>query len=130
MNLLGFAAINARKKPLNRGSKLLTPADLASALPTVSRNRAKEVAQEYPLVVRLENLRGHTVLLPRTLVVEKLAQPVASESSGLSRDGTLVLEELVDLGVLSLRDTGKIDVPDIYRYGFNIKRKGGVASPK
>lgn len=41
-----------------------------------------------------------------------------------------VLEELVDLGVLSIRQTGKIDVPDIYRYGFKIKRKGGVARPK
>ncbi len=54
---------------------------------------------------------------------------MANEQEGLSRDGDLVLEELVDLGLLSIRDTGKIDVPDIYRYGFKIKRKGGVARP-
>lgn len=130
LNLLGFAAASARKKPLNRGRRLLTPGDLAGALPNVSRKRANEVEQEYPLVGRLENLSGQRVLLDRGLVVAKLAQPIADEQEGLSRDGEIVLEELVDLGVLSIRDTGKIDVPDIYRYGFRIKRKGGVARPK
>lgn len=130
LNLLGFAAEHAKKKPLNRGRRLLTPGDLANALPHVSKKRANEVAQEYPLVGRLENLSGQHVLLERALVVAKLAQPITNEQAGLSRDGELVLEELVDLGVLSIREKGKIDVPDIYRYGFNIKRKGGVASPK
>jgi hypothetical protein len=130
LNLLGFAAMNAAKKPLNRDRRLLTPSDLAGALPQVSKKRANEVAQEYPLVGRLENLSGQRVLLERSLVVAKLAQPIANEQKGLSVDGELVLEELVDLGVLSIRETGKIDVPDIYRYGFKIKRKGGVAQPK
>jgi hypothetical protein len=134
LNLLGFAAANAKQKPLDRGQRLLTPGDLAAALPHVSRKRANEVAQEYPLVVRLENLSGQHVLLERALVVAKLAQPIPNEQPGLSRDGELVLEELVDLGILSIREIrekpGEIDVPDIYRYGYKIKRKGGVSSPK
>lgn len=130
LNLLGFAAASAKVKPLNRDRRLLMPTDLVGALPHVSKKRANEVAQEYPLVGRLENLSNLRVLLERPLVVEKLAQSIANEQPGLSRDGELVLEELIDLGVLSIRDNGKIDVPDIYRYGFKIKRKGGVARPK
>jgi len=45
-------------------------------------------------------------------------------------DGSTAIDELVDLGVLRIRDDGRIDVPDIYRYGFGIKRQGGVARPK
>ncbi|HEX3477596.1 MAG TPA: hypothetical protein VHT91_21385 [Kofleriaceae bacterium] len=30
---------------------------------------------------------------------------------------------MIDLGVMSERSDGKIDVPDIYRYGFVILRK-------
>lgn len=39
------------------------------------------------------------------------------------------LDKLVRIGVLSMRPRDRIDVPDIYRYGFQIKRKGGVAHP-
>ena len=44
-------------------------------------------------------------------------------------DGKLVLEEFVRLGLLILRRDGRLDVPDIYRYCFGIKRKGGVSRP-
>jgi hypothetical protein len=129
LNLLGFAAANARERPLDRGRWLLTPDDLTRALPHVSKKRASEVAQEYPLVGRLENLSGQRLPLEHALVVAKLAQPIANEQAGISSNGEFVLEELVELGVLTIRETGEIDVPDIYRYGFKIKRKGGVPSP-
>lgn len=130
LNLLGLAAVAAKKKPLNSGKRLILPADLAGALSDVSKRRANEVEQEYPIVLRLQNLSNEVVLLQRTLVVERLAIRVPKEPPGLSTNGEVVLDELVDLGVLSIRDNGKIDVPDIFRYGFGIKRKGGVARPR
>ena len=42
------------------------------------------------------------------------------------RNGAAVLDELKRIGVVSVRDDGRIDVPDIYREGFGIKRKGGT----
>ena len=130
LNLLGLAATRAKQKPLDKGPRLLVPQDLVGALEEVSKRRAKEVAQEYRLVGRLNNLSGLLVLLGRDEVVRRLSQPIPGEAPGLSQDGEMVLEELVNLGVLSIRSNGKIDVPDIYRYGFRIKRKGGVARPK
>jgi hypothetical protein len=41
-----------------------------------------------------------------------------------------VLHTLIELGAMSERDDGRIDVPDIYRYGFGILRKGGVKRPR
>jgi hypothetical protein len=41
-----------------------------------------------------------------------------------------VLDELVRLGVVAIRPDGRVDVPDIYRSGFGILRKGGVARPR
>ncbi|MFJ4778883.1 hypothetical protein [Streptomyces sp. NPDC088762] len=38
-----------------------------------------------------------------------------------------VIRELLDLGVMTERTNGAIDLPDIYRLAFNIGRKGGVA---
>lgn len=41
-----------------------------------------------------------------------------------------MLHTLIELGAMSERDDGRIDVPDIYRYGFGILRKGGVKRPR
>lgn len=130
LNLLGYAARRASEDPLGTGERLMRPEDLSGALEQVSIQRAKEVGQEYPLVGRLHNLAGLQVMLDRDVIVERLATPRPDEFEGLSRDGDMVFAELVDLGVLAVRSDGRIDVPDIYRYGFKIKRKGGVARPK
>ncbi|MDB1088775.1 AAA family ATPase [Streptomyces sp. ACA25] len=37
-----------------------------------------------------------------------------------------VLEELIELGVMTRRSGGAVDIPDIYRLAFNISRRGGV----
>jgi hypothetical protein len=40
------------------------------------------------------------------------------------------LQYLLALGVLENRSDGRINVPEIYLYGFGIKRKGGVKHPQ
>ncbi|MFF8992678.1 hypothetical protein ACF09H_22620 [Streptomyces sp. NPDC014983] len=41
-------------------------------------------------------------------------------------DPFALIEELVELGVLTKRTTGALDLPDVYRLAFDIGRKGGV----
>lgn len=127
--LLGHAAQAAQRNPLESGEPLLRPQDLQGALEPMSRSRVNEIREESPVVVRLENLRGVEVPLERKALVKKLAGRVTGEPSGLP-EAEIVFDELVRLGVLNIRADGRIDVPDIYRYGFDIKRKGGVKRPR
>ena len=64
-------------------------------------------------------------MLPRKRAVEVLSNPSKIHDEN-GTDGEQVLRTLIELGVMSERSDGRIDVPDIYRYGFGILRKGGV----
>ncbi len=132
LNLVGYACEHARQAPLRRGQRLVSPDDLQAALALTSRARAREVAEEYEFVNRLENLRDEQVLLERKRVLEGLSQPRPDERNSAPPAGA-IFEELLRLGILIVRDDryglGRIDVPDIYRYGFGILRKGGVKRP-
>jgi hypothetical protein len=132
-SLLGLvrnaAAFAVSRGPSAQYLRLLHPVELAGALDNTSRLRAKEIEEEFPVVARLENLRGMTVMLARKTAVEALGKPPAKDDEHGS-DGEQVLHTMIDLGVMSERSDGKIDVPDIYRYGFGILRKGGVKRPR
>ncbi len=129
--LLGFAADSASRGPLPRGPRLLTPPDLQAALEPTSKERVAEIREEFPLVERIENLRGRHVWMDREETIEALEAPVPGEPEGLPHDGRVVFDELLRLGVLKIRKKDdRVDVPDIYRYGYGIKRKGGVARPR
>lgn len=133
LNLIGFACREAQRKPLRKGGRLLTPQDLWAALQPTSMARAREVSEEFPPVKRLEGLRGEQVLLDQDLVVDRLDRRLPDEGRHPRVSGEAVFEELVRLGVLVVRDDrygkGRIDVPDLYRYGYGILRKGGVRRP-
>jgi hypothetical protein len=121
---------HAAKFALNRGPgaqslRLLTPTELQGALEETSKRRANELREEFPVVERLENLRNSTVMLARKKAIDALSRATKiSDEHG--SDGEQVLRTLIELGVMSERPDGRIDVPDIYRYGFGILRKGGV----
>jgi hypothetical protein len=132
LNLLAFAAQGAlHHGPKAKWARLLHPSELQLALEKTSRYRATELQEEHPVVQRLEQLRGLTLFLPKGALVEALkARPPGSPDDGFGEDGDAVFEELVRLGGLNRRDEDRVDVPDIYRFGFGIKRKGGVARPR
>ncbi|GAA3842615.1 hypothetical protein GCM10022243_06310 [Saccharothrix violaceirubra] len=44
----------------------------------------------------------------------------------LTTDYPKLIGELVELGVMSRRANGKLDLPDVYRIAFDLGRKGGV----
>ncbi|WP_437944874.1 hypothetical protein WME98_28200 [Sorangium sp. So ce296] len=117
---LSFAAESARKGPPRSRGALVTPRDLLASLQQTSRQRVQELVEEYPLVRRMENLRGLTLWLGRSEVEARLAQRRPDEPAGIPARGDLVVSELLRLGVLREVDDGKLDVPDIYRYAFEI----------
>ncbi len=108
---------------------MLTPLELQGALERTSKRRVNELKEEFPVVGRLEFLKDRTVMLDRKVAIEALSRvtPIEDEHG---TDGEQVLRTLIELGVMSERIDGRIDVPDIYRYGFGILRKGGVKRPR
>ncbi len=131
LNIVRFSAQWAvQNGPRAKGSRLLAPTELHAALESTSKYRAQELEQEHLVVNRIENLKGLVLLAKRREVVARLGTPRPHTDDSFGTDGEAVLDELVSLGVLRIRDDGRIDVPDIYRFGFGIKRKGGVARPR
>ncbi len=119
LNLFGLAAKIASERTASKAtvaedSPLIDTQDILEALKETSSRRVLELREELPVAEELEKLRGKTMLMP------------LAEASGLL-GGERIVEELVDLGILIRRDGARIDVPDIYRYGFEIKRSGGAA---
>jgi len=126
--LLGTAAERALQSGQST-DKLISPTDLSFALKQTSLARVSELREEFPIVKRLQNLEGAVLFLEESEVRRLVARPIDS-SDTWTQDGAAVVDQLIDIGVLVRRKPGKIDVPDLYRYGFDIKRKGGVASPR
>ncbi|MBN2195258.1 MAG: hypothetical protein JW751_20745 [Polyangiaceae bacterium] len=130
LSLLRYAAGHAMEKgPQAQSLRLLEPTELVAALEQTSKRRAQEVGEEFPVVRRLEHLRGQQVMLNRRVAVTALSR-ISSENEEHGSDGEKVLRTLIELGAMSERPDGRIDVPDIYRYGFGILRKGGVKRPR
>jgi hypothetical protein len=130
LSIVRYAATFALERgPGAQSLRLLTPIELQGALEKTSQNRARELKEEFPVVDRLENLRGKTVMLERRVAIAALSQ-ARSQNDEHGNDGERVLHTLIELGAMSERDDGRIDVPDIYRYGFGILRKGGVKRPR
>lgn len=108
---------------------LMEPMRLVGALQKTSIDRTAELIEEYPLVRRLQNLRGGILLMQAGDVREALSK-MPADNDGYGTDGSTVFDELRRIGVIDIRDDGRVDVPDIYRYGFGIKRRGGSKAPR
>ncbi len=128
LRLIGYAGKSARQSvPLT--GPLMEPTRLVGALQQTSRDRVNELKEEYRFVERLSNLTGATMLMDRRKVIDSLSRG-ADADDGFGKNGASVLDELLRIGVVEVRDDGRIDVPDIYRYGYGIKRKGGAKAPR
>jgi hypothetical protein len=88
-----------------------------------------ELAEEYAVVYRLEHLRDRTVPIEHGELVKQLSK-TSQKDDGFNDNGSAVADELARIGVLRPRQDKRWDVPDVYRYGYGIKRKGGVARPR
>ena len=102
-----------------------------------SEIRVQEMAEDYPWVPdALSALSGMNVPIDFEAVREKWsnkfpAGPQSITSSLLpvqhiDRGWDGVREDLQRLGLLETKKDGRIDMPDLYRVGFGLGRKGGV----
>lgn len=127
INLIGYAAKGAvRSSPRATHKRLLERSELEAALGETSKYRVAELAEEYPFVQWIETLRGSQLPMPQRTVVQRLTDEAARSCLAAKRDGADVLVDLLRLGVVTQREDGRIDIPDLYRYGFGLKRKGGA----
>lgn len=102
-----------------------------------SEIRVQEMAEDYPWVPDiLSALSGMNVPVEFESVKKKWDEqfPYGAQSISSTRlpaqhvdrgwDG--VCEDLRRLGLLETKKDGRIDMPDLYRVGFGLGRKGGV----
>jgi hypothetical protein len=127
--------INEQNEQSLLGTILLQPSDLQGALMDTSEDRIRELAQEeYPWLEALKtSLTGLEVPTLKSKFLELLTATQWSEQSGKRPPTTKpeeVLNYLLRLGIVESRSDGRINMPEIYLYGFKVKRRGGIKRPK
>lgn len=102
-----------------------------------SEIRVQEMAEDYPWVPDvLSVLSGMNVPIDFDAVMTKWGVTFPNGAQGIStshlpaqhvdRGWNGVSEDLQRLGLLEVRKDGRIDMPDLYRVGFGLGRRGGV----
>lgn len=102
-----------------------------------SEIRVQEMAEDYPWVPDvLRALSGMNVPIDVDAVIAKWHERFPTGANGIStsqlpaqhiaRGWDGVREDLQRLGLLEVRNDGRIDMPDLYRVGFGLGRRGGV----
>jgi len=118
---------------LPRSDHLLEPQHIAGALGDVSTDRISELTnEEYPWIRTIaKQLDRKTVPMERREFRKLLTQIEWSEGSKpLYVEPDRLIDYLLSLGILRATDDGRIHVPDIYLYGFGLRRKGGIRRPR
>lgn len=114
---------------------------LKRGIQKASEIRVEEIAEDYPWVQDvLSVLKGITVPCDYDLMLQRwetqfpggpqniASQGLPAQHADRGWDG--VREDLQRLGLLEVKKDGRIDMPDLYRVGFGLGRKGGVKPGK
>jgi hypothetical protein len=123
--IMGAADYALAHGPRGVGPHILHHAELVEGLKHASGKRAKEVREEHPVVDRMESLAGLNMPLSRAEAALRLSAP-GRVDDGFGKDGDAVIRALMDIGLMRPYLADKIDVPDLYRYGYDITRRGGA----
>jgi hypothetical protein len=125
-------AAKRQEMPPSSSEKLLTPEQVAVALSDVSKDRIKELEEEYRWIDALiQDVQGAIVPMERTDFRKRLKSIDAKllpEHARRNKDTQI--EYLIGLGILRQTGDGRIHVPDVYLFGFGLKRKGGIRRPQ
>lgn len=110
---------------------LFIPSDLGDALARTSERRMDEVSEARAWLQPLRTLfDGKEVPVAAEEVVSLLAKVHWPEPPDLGAPPTNepgeLLGYLIELGLFERRPDGRLNVPDIYRHGLGMKRRGGV----
>ncbi|MTJ13884.1 hypothetical protein FJR11_15085 [Anabaena sp. UHCC 0187] len=116
------------------GDTLLTPSDLQAALVDISEYRIGELVDEYPWLEPLKNsLNGLKVPVEEGIFLDKLKNTTWSEEVGKqppTSKSEEIMRYLLQLGIIENRSDKRVNMPEIYMYGFGVKRPGGVKRRK
>ena len=102
-----------------------------------SEIRVQEIAEDYPWVPEvLSALSSMNVPLEFDAVQGRWEEQFPTGAKGIGaarlpaqhfdRGWNGVREDLQRLGLLETKKDGRVDMPDLYRVGFGLGRKGGV----
>lgn len=110
---------------------------------TASKTRVTEVAEDLPWVqtVMRPLERQQVPIDEETIVILWMEANVSIALSAVAQerdeeeirtgprdpgDYDEIIKELIEIGVISRRATGRLDLPDVYRIAFGLGRRGGV----
>jgi hypothetical protein len=135
LKLFSLAAERSRTKAADlKGTALLQPTDLQGALMETSNDRIRELQEEYPWIEALRgSLRGLEVpAWPKDFRARLSKTQWSTQAQRALQDTSpqTVLELLRNIGVVTVRTDGRLNVPEIYLHGFGLKRKGGIKRPR
>ena len=113
-------------------NRLLLPSDIQGALMDTSQDRIKELTEEeYPWLEALKKSLKNLNLLTEEEKFLNILKNTEWNQEPPSRKPQEILNYLEQLGIVEIRSSDRrINMPDIYRYGFEVKRKGGIKRPK
>jgi len=136
LQIFEFSAQRQLGVGLPPAKHLLIPEQINGALGAVSSGRIGELQEEYTWIKTLEkNLRGKTVPIERNdLRTEIMSmsdwKAMPKHLADQPKRGDYLIDYLVSLGILRVTADNRIHVPDIYLFGFGMKRKGGIRRPR
>ena len=103
-----------------------------------SEIRVDELAEDYPWIKTLmKPLSGMTVPCEREVLADRWRRSLGDEPSKELFGDRLppehweigwpgILDDLIELGIFENMKDGRINMPDLYRVGFGLGRRGGV----
>jgi len=113
--------------------RLLEPTSLRRALDSVSLEQVQHSLEEWPWLDGLnKRLKGETVPLQRAKLERLLSDGWDrswSEAAGITPpvdSPRELVDYLAEVGILRARSDGRLDAPDLFLAGLELKRKGGV----
>ncbi len=133
LNLFGYAA-NQQREGLEKLSSnfLLSPTPIQGALQDVSIARIAELAEEYPWIRALKKSLARNVVPMLREEFANLLKRTQWERESRPRHSQpeRIIDDLLGLGIIRETADKRIHVPDIYLYGFELKRRGGIKRPQ
>jgi hypothetical protein len=136
LKLFEIAAERQIDAGLLDSAKLIAPELVNEALKVVSKDRIGELKEEYKWIESIgSNLKGQLVPMKRADFSRSCLRDIEWNKfpEHLHNQKDRLVDYLLSLGIL--RETSdkrdkRIHVPDIYLFGFDLKRKGGIRRPK
>lgn len=112
--------------------RLLQPTSLRSALDRVSTDHVVQAKDEFPW---LDTVKASFAVNPLVPYLEKDAAKLfdlveANSGPQPPYQGKELLSYLIELGILRRRPDRRIDAPDLFLVGLDLRRKGGVKRKK